>query len=159
MSTYLEELAVRFVERDGLSLDDQQKIAADAADCKAAHLPRALSPQLCGHGMGIDSHNRCLGPRKARVSPGSNSTHLGQVNTSLDCLWRWRAAFRLCREEQGEECERLVEPYTLVHVVNTDIFTGLKYLAMTLTALPKEFLQSTHSKPALSCVFCCSHRF
>lgn len=42
MSTYLEELAVRFVERDGLSLDDQQKIAADAADCESAHLPRAL---------------------------------------------------------------------------------------------------------------------
>lgn len=34
MSTYLEELAVRFVERDGLSLEDQQKIAADAADCE-----------------------------------------------------------------------------------------------------------------------------
>lgn len=33
MSTYLEELAVRFVERDGLSLEDQQKIATDAADC------------------------------------------------------------------------------------------------------------------------------
>jgi hypothetical protein len=33
MSTYLEELAVRFVERDGLSLEDQQKIAVDAADC------------------------------------------------------------------------------------------------------------------------------
>lgn len=36
MSTYLEELAVRFVERDGLSLEDQQKIAADAADCEFA---------------------------------------------------------------------------------------------------------------------------
>lgn len=37
MSTYLEELAVRFVERDGLSLEDQQKIAADAADCEFEH--------------------------------------------------------------------------------------------------------------------------
>ncbi|POS76916.1 hypothetical protein DHEL01_v204692 [Diaporthe helianthi] len=31
MSTHLEELAVRFVERDGLSSEDQQEIAADAA--------------------------------------------------------------------------------------------------------------------------------
>lgn len=37
MSTYLEELAVRFVERDGLSLEDQQKIAVDAADCESKH--------------------------------------------------------------------------------------------------------------------------
>lgn len=40
MSTYLEELAVRFVERDGLSLEDQQKIAADAAGCEFAPLRR-----------------------------------------------------------------------------------------------------------------------
>lgn len=41
MSTYLEELAVRFVERDGLSLEDQQKIAADAADCEFEHPGRS----------------------------------------------------------------------------------------------------------------------
>ncbi|ROW00323.1 hypothetical protein VMCG_07234 [Cytospora schulzeri] len=32
MSTYLEELAVRFVERDGLSTEEHEKIAANAAD-------------------------------------------------------------------------------------------------------------------------------
>lgn len=46
MSTYLEELAVRFVERDGLSLEDQQKIAADAADCEFEHLRSRLLPLL-----------------------------------------------------------------------------------------------------------------
>lgn len=34
MSTYLEELAVRFVERDGLSTEEHEKIAANAADCE-----------------------------------------------------------------------------------------------------------------------------
>ena len=46
MSTYLEELAVRFVERDGLSLEDQQKIAADAADCKSNYPRRPPISQL-----------------------------------------------------------------------------------------------------------------
>lgn len=46
MSTYLEELAVRFVERDGLSLEDQQKIAADAADCESERPRRALPSPL-----------------------------------------------------------------------------------------------------------------
>lgn len=44
MSTHLEELAVRFVERDGLSLEDQQKIAADAADCVLGSLQRQQPP-------------------------------------------------------------------------------------------------------------------
>lgn len=30
---YLETLATRFVEREGLSTDDQDKIIADAAEC------------------------------------------------------------------------------------------------------------------------------
>lgn len=34
MSTYLEQLAVRFVEREGLSTDDREKIASNAADCE-----------------------------------------------------------------------------------------------------------------------------
>lgn len=43
---------------------------------------------------------------------------------------------------------------TFTRVMDTDKLAGLKYLAMTLTALPKEFLQSTHSKNAPPYVFC-----
>lgn len=39
MSTYLEELAVRFVERDGLSTEEHEKIAANAADCELHLFP------------------------------------------------------------------------------------------------------------------------
>lgn len=39
MSTYLEELAVRFVERDGLSTEEHEKIAANAADCELDLFP------------------------------------------------------------------------------------------------------------------------
>jgi hypothetical protein len=46
MSTYLEELAVRFVERDGLCLEDQQKIAAAAAGCGFNPHQRQQSPAV-----------------------------------------------------------------------------------------------------------------
>lgn len=117
-------------------------------------------PHHYHHESGIDRENRCRGPRKAWLSSGSNSAHLGQVNTSLDCLRRRRAAIGLCGEEQGEECERCASLPTLIQlflrVMDTDILTGLKYLAMTLTALPKEFLQSTHSKHDISRLSYCS---
>lgn len=32
--SYLETLAVRFVENDGLSVEEQDKIIVDAADCE-----------------------------------------------------------------------------------------------------------------------------
>ncbi|KAG6362244.1 hypothetical protein INS49_010474 [Diaporthe citri] len=103
MSTYLEELAVRFVERDGLSLEDQQKIAADAADY-------VLDPAKHGY------------PRDQTVLTLVKSIH------------RWISSGD--GEQPSEFAERNREKNA----------RGLKYLVMTLTALPKEFLQSTYIK-------------
>lgn len=108
---------------------------------------------------GIDNHYRCPRPRKAWLSPGSNSAYFGQVNTPLDRLRRRRAAIGIRREEQREECERYAGISTLVQLFkDTDRTTGLTYLAMTLTALPREFLQSTHSKHAIPCISCCNDK-
>lgn len=41
--TYLESLAVRFVERDGLSVEEQDKIISDAVDCKCFLYPNILT--------------------------------------------------------------------------------------------------------------------
>ncbi|KAG8159081.1 hypothetical protein KVR01_010742 [Diaporthe batatas] len=103
MSAHLEELAVRFVERDGLSLEDQQKIAADAADY-------VLDPAK--HGF----------PQEQTVLALVKSIH------------RWIAS------GDGEQPSDFAERNREKHA------RGLRYLAMTLTALPKDFLQSTHIK-------------
>ncbi|KAK2609826.1 hypothetical protein N8I77_003305 [Diaporthe amygdali] len=103
MSTYLEELAVRFVERDGLSLEDQQKIAVDAADY-------VLDPAK--HGYPQDQ----------------------TVLTLVKSIHRWIASGD--GDQPLEFAERNREKNA----------RGLKYLAMTLTALPRDFLQSTHIK-------------
>ncbi|KAI3397123.1 hypothetical protein diail_11184 [Diaporthe ilicicola] len=102
MSTYLEELAVRFVERDGLSPEDQQKIAADAAHY-------VLDPAKHGYPQ--------------------DQTVLGLVKS----IHRWIAS--------GDD-----QPSDFAENNREKNARSLKYLAMTLNALPKEFLQSTHIK-------------
>ncbi|KUI66512.1 hypothetical protein VM1G_01336 [Cytospora mali] len=110
MSTYLEELAVRFVERDGLSTDEHEKIAANAADF-------VLHPEK--HGS----------PTEPTVLILVKSIH------------RW--VFSGDDDDPSEFAEKNREKHA----------RGLKFLAMTLNALPKDFLQSTQIK-MLASFFC-----
>ncbi|KUI57878.1 hypothetical protein VP1G_05152 [Cytospora mali] len=110
MSTYLEELAVRFVERDGLSTDEHEKIAANAADF-------VLHPEK--HGS----------PTEPTVLILVKSIH------------RW--VFSGDDDDPSDFAEKNREKHA----------RGLKFLAMTLNALPKDFLQSTQIK-MLASFFC-----
>lgn len=110
MSTYLEELAVRFVERDGLSTEEHEKIAANAADF-------VLHPEQHG-------------------SPAEPT-----VLILVKSIHRW--VFSGEDDDPSDFAEKNREKHA----------RGLKFLAMTLNALPKDFLQSTQIK-MLASFFC-----
>ncbi|KAK7744860.1 hypothetical protein SLS53_003093 [Cytospora paraplurivora] len=110
MSTYLEQLAVRFVEREGLSKDDQEKIASNAADY-------VLHPEQ--HGPPVEP----------------------TVLVLVKSIHRWVFS------GEDDNASTFAEKNREKHA------KGLKFLAMTLNALPKNFLQATQIK-MLASFFC-----
>lgn len=105
--SYLESLAVRFVEPDGLSVDEQDKIIADAADCEflLEQTRRHRAPKLTSNFktsvpaiesiLGAPSHPLSSWPHQ--YNAGTHSLPTMMMTTTRVCLLQ-RPALRRRQE-------------------------------------------------------------